>query len=100
MRSRYCAYALGLVDYILATTDPEGGAWEHDRASWAADVLRFASSTSFTGLEIRSSHESGDRGEVTFHAQLRRGGDDVSFAERSSFVRVEGRWLYHDGEVA
>lgn len=100
MRSRFCAYALGLVDYIIDTTDPEGSAWEPDRAQWAAEVVRFCTSTRFEGLEIRSSHASGDRGEVTFHAQLRRGADDVSFAERSTFVRVAGRWLYHAGEAA
>jgi SEC-C motif-containing protein len=100
MRSRYSAYALGLVDYVIDTTDPEGPLCQPDRAAWAADVRRFCTSTRFSGVEIRSSHERGDVGEVTFFAKLRRGGRDVSFAERSLFVRIDGRWLYHDGSPA
>ncbi len=98
MRSRYAAYAVGAIEYVLATTHPDGPQYEDDRVRWAADVQRFCQTTRFEGLEILASHEEGDRGEVTFTAHLSRDGKDVSFSERSSFVREDGRWLYFSGE--
>lgn len=95
MRSRYAAYAVGDVDYILATTDPEGPQFEPDRAAWARSIADFSRTTRFEQLEIRAvSQVIDERGEVEFFARLSRGGEDVSFVERSVFVRREGRWLY------
>ncbi|MFV8750271.1 YchJ family protein [Nannocystaceae bacterium ST9] len=98
MRSRYCAYALGEVDYLLATTHPEGPHFRSDTREWRADVAQFCTSTRFEGLEIQLSREQGDRGEVRFFARLSREGRDVSFVEHSVFVREGGRWLYLSGE--
>lgn len=95
MRSRYAAYAVGDVDYIVATTDPEGPAFRRDRDAWIADLRRFAALTTFERLEIREvSPVTGSHGEVRFFAQLARGGADVSFEERSLFVHRDGRWYY------
>jgi len=100
MRSRYCAYAMGLVDYILQTTDPAGPAFEHDTEAWRDQVQRFCAQTTFGGLTIQEQHETGDRGSVTFDATLSQQRQDVSFSERSQFTKVDGRWLYHGGEPA
>lgn len=97
MRSRYCAYAMGLTDYILATTDPTGPHFEADTAAWRASVQRFSTETRFLGLEVLAASERGDEGEVRFRATLERGGQDTSFGETSRFRRVSGRWLYHSG---
>jgi SEC-C motif-containing protein len=95
MRSRYAAYAAGDVDYIIATTDPQGPQFEHDRAAWARSIAAFCEATRFEQLEIRASSPVVDEhGEVEFFARLSRGGEDVSFVERSVFVRRDGRWLY------
>lgn len=95
MRSRYAAYAVGDVDYVLATTDPEGPQFEPDRAAWARSIADFSRATRFEQLEIRAvSPITDERGEVEFFARLSRGGEDVSFVERSLFVRRDGRWLY------
>lgn len=93
MRSRYAAYALGKVRYVMETTaePPE------DRESWRADIQRFCDGTRFTGLEIRSVEPGETEAWVTFHAVLDQGGRDASFTERSRFVRRE-RWLYESGE--
>jgi SEC-C motif-containing protein len=99
MRSRYCAYAIGNVDYVLSTTHPEGPQFRSDTRDWAANVADFCSNTSFEGLEVRSARESGDRGEVVFLARLVQGGRDVSFVEHSVFVRENGRWLYYSGDA-
>jgi SEC-C motif-containing protein len=99
MRSRYCAYAIGEVDYVLATTHPEGPQFRGDTGEWADDVRRFCASTRFEGLEVRSSRADGDRGEVVFFARLTQAGRDVSFVEHSVFVRENGRWLYYSGDA-
>lgn len=99
MRSRYSAYALGLTDYILATTDPTGPHFEPDTAAWRASVARFSAETRFQGLDVLASSEHGDEGAVRFRAHLEREGRDVSFGETSQFRRVNGRWLYHSGEA-
>jgi SEC-C motif-containing protein len=95
MRSRYAAYAVGDVDYIIATTDPNGPQFQADRSTWARSIAAFSAGTRFEKLEIRAVGPIVDeRGEVEFFARLSRDGDDVSFVERSVFVRRDGRWMY------
>jgi len=99
MRSRYAAYAKGLVDYVIATTAPDGPQWEADRATWHERIAAFGAGTRFVGLVIVDAPApSGDEGFVTFRAVLTQGDRDATFTERSRFVRVDGRWLYHSGE--
>lgn len=97
MRSRYAAFALGLVDYILDTTDPTGPMAQPDRRLWAADVDGFCRETRFAGLEVLGAGSDGDAGWVRFRAALTQDGRDASFEERSAFVRRGGRWLYVSG---
>jgi SEC-C motif-containing protein len=97
MRSRYSAYALGLVDYVIDTTAEKGPRARADRALWAREVAEFGGRTHFQGLEIRGSGEQGESGWVEFRAVLLEGAEDVSFSERSGFVKVNGRWLYASG---
>ena len=97
MRSRYSAYALGLVDHVIATTAAEGPRARADRAAWAGEIAAFGRRTSFDGLEIEGAGAEGDAGWVHFRAILSEGGADVSFEERSGFVRRDGRWLYASG---
>ena len=97
MRSRFCAYALGEVAYVIATTDPQGPQFQPNRARWEAEVEAFCAGTEFRALEVLEASEEGDEGRVTFRATLLQGGADASFAERSRFRRRQGRWLYHSG---
>lgn len=99
MRSRFSAYAVGDVDYLIATTDPAGPQFRADRDRWAEEIAEFCKRTRFEKLGVTHASEDGDRGEVVFFAKLSRDGEDVSFAERSRFTRVAGRWLYHSGEL-
>ncbi len=86
MRSRYSAYVLGLIEYLLATwhgsTSP--GDLELPPVKWL-------------GLEVRHAEESGDAGVVEFVARLREGGRAQRMHETSRFVREQGRWFYIDG---
>ena len=100
MRSRFCAYARGKSDYIISTTDPHGPAYEADLLQWRSSIRVFSACTTFVGLDIVQSHAEGSDAWVTFRAMLRQGNRDVSFAERSTFVRRAKRWLYVAGQTA
>lgn len=99
MRSRYAAYASGLVDYILDTTAP-GPQFVEDRDIWRDQVRSFCRHTVFLRLQVTEHVEEADRAFVTFYATLEQAGRDVSIGERSRFVRVDGRWCYHSGTPA
>ncbi|MFT5731478.1 MAG: SEC-C motif-containing protein [Paracoccaceae bacterium] len=107
MRSRFAAFACGLAHYVMATTDPEGSAFEPDAAAWERSILAFSMETGFDGLEILEAPggpregpgEGPDEGSVTFKAALTRGTGDVSFTEQSRFLRRDGRWFYHSGVI-
>ena len=88
MRSRYSAYVLGLVDYLLATWHPSTGPWELE-----------LSPLKWLGLEVRHAQASGDAGVVEFVARCRDGGRPQRLHEISRFVREGGRWYYIDGQM-
>lgn len=101
MRSRFAAYALGNVGYIMRTTHPQSPHRQRPQKAWRQDLEAFCRQTDFLGLQILQIGEPQDnRGWVTFRATLMRAGHDVSFTEKSQFERVNGRWLYHSGEFA
>ena len=92
MRSRYSAYVLGLHDYLVATWHPATRPvpFELDRTPG----LRWL------GLEIRRHAQLGeDKAVVEFVARYKPGGAPaVRLHEISRFERVDGRWLYVDGD--
>ena len=94
MRSRYAAYALNLPEYIMGTTHVGSRHWRGDTAVWRAELVGFSRATQFVGLRVLGVVEGEERGEVLFWAGLMEDGRDVSFVERSLFVREGGRWWY------
>jgi SEC-C motif-containing protein len=88
MRSRYSAYVLGLIDYLLATWHP----------STAPGELEL-SPVKWLGLEVRHAQMAGDAGVVEFVARCRDGGRAQRLHETSRFVREAGRWYYIDGQM-
>lgn len=98
MRSRFSAYAGGLVSYIIETTDPDSDEYKGDRDSWTLDIEAFCQGTEFLGLEVEQCLIHGDGGRVLFRVELKQDGEDVGFTEDSRFVRLDGRWLYSSGE--
>jgi SEC-C motif-containing protein len=89
MRSRYSAYVLGLIDYLLDT-------WHGSTSPGELEL----SPVKWLGLEVRHTMASGDAGVVEFVARLRDGGRAQRLHETSRFVREAGRWLYIDGQMA
>ncbi|MCK5795734.1 MAG: hypothetical protein KAI47_01010 [Deltaproteobacteria bacterium] len=100
MRSRYSAYALNRAPYVIETTHPDGPLHRSDSTSWLRETEVFCEETRFEGLQVLDTARDDQTGDgwVTFHAQLSQRGRDVSFTERSRFVRHEGRWKYFDGK--
>ncbi len=91
MRSRYCAYVLGLEAYLLATWHPEtrpiARGFETERA------IRWS------GLEIRRHVQMDETlAIVEFVARYKLNGRAYRLHEVSRFVREAGCWFYLDGE--
>jgi peptide deformylase len=100
MRSRYSAYALSVIDYVIETTHPGSPQYSENKSQWAKAISEFCAHTEFRKLEILGSQERGTFGTVTFVAHLFQKGKDVSYTERSYFEKINGRWLYLRGQLA
>jgi len=98
MRSRYTAYATGAVRHLLRTTHPAGPHFRSDERSWADELRNYCGLVDFVGLEVHEAAEAGEDGTVRFTARFLHGGQGGAIEEHSRFRRVEGRWLYLDGE--
>lgn len=99
MRSRYTAYATGDVGHVMRTTHPASPHREPDTRAWAADLRRYCDAVTFVGLTVLGATEDGDRGTVRFTARWRSGTREGAIEEHSRFERVDGRWLYLDGNA-
>ncbi|WP_338899156.1 YchJ family metal-binding protein [Streptomyces sp. TG1A-60] len=87
MRSRYSAFVVRDEAYLLRT-------W-HTRTRPAG--VDFDTTMRWTGLDILDTSDGSafhSTGSVTFRASFRGG----SLHERSRFERVDGAWVYVDGE--
>lgn len=93
MRSRYCAYKLGLTDYIINTTHPDGPHYQANRAQWKRDIEDFCQTTNFVHLAVLSA--VGDFGAVPRDAV--RGHARRLVYRTSLFRQHNGRWKYHSG---
>lgn len=97
MRSRYSAYVLSACAHLEHSLAPEA---RHDfdlkaTESWSKRVT-------WRGLEILSTSGGGagdEIGRVEFIAKFEEGGTAQSHHENSRFRRVDGNWLYVDGEM-
>lgn len=100
MRARYAAYAIGDVGFVIRTTHPDGPIAQDDRVAWKRELTEYCRATRFEGLTVleHTIDEAAGRATVTFTARLSQAGRDVSFTERSLFVREGARWAYHSGE--
>ena len=86
MKSRYSAFAVGDINYIIKTST-----FQKDYN----DLKAFSNSYNFKKLEIL------DLGAnfVIFKAFIECNGKDATFSEKSHFVQKDGRWYYDSGEI-
>lgn len=90
MRSRYTAFVLGRIDYLLAT-------WQADHRP--AELV-LDTDIKWLGLEVKVHRVlAADRAEVAFVARSALNGRASRLQENSRFVREGGRWYYTDGEI-
>lgn len=96
MRSRYTAYALGNIDYVMDTHDPETrqAADRENAATWA----READWRGLQLLQLEAGEVGDDTGIVEFKARFAIRGANQIHHERSIFRRIDGRWFYVRGE--
>ena len=91
MRSRYSAFVLCRHDYLLATWHP---------TTRPATIEPDPPGFRWLGLEVKSYRLlDADHAEVEFVARHKLGGRAHRLHERSRFERVDGVWLYVDGQM-
>ena len=89
MRSRYSAFVLDRLDYLLATWHP---------STRPGKLAANEPGLRWLGLEVRAHRPlDADHAEVEFIARSKLGGRAHRLHERSRFVREQGRWFYVDG---
>ena len=98
MKSRYSAYVTSNTKYIIETTHKENPDFTENKKEWEQDVFDFCKNTKFIGLEIIEFIDDEIESFVKFKANMIQNGNDVSFIEKSRFLKVEGIWLYVDGK--
>lgn len=99
MRSRYAAYALGLADYLIQTTHSHSPHFVANQKQWLQQIQSFSQQVSFDGLDILETQFSHPESFVTFVAHLSKNGKDLTFTERSRFLKEEQAWKYVDGRI-
>lgn len=91
MRSRYSAYVLDELDYLLRT-------WHPDTRPAALEPNE--AGTRWLGLDVRRHDRiDADHEIVEFVARVRIQGRASRIHEISRFTRVEGVWVYVDGDI-
>jgi SEC-C motif-containing protein len=90
MRSRYTAFVLDELDYLLDT-------WHSSTRPMSLEPN--APGTKWLGLDVRGhARQDDDHATVEFVARSRQNGRAARLHEVSSFVREDGRWFYVDGD--
>lgn len=94
MRSRYSAYTLGLVDYLISTTLPaqQGQLDRHAIEQWSRE-------SEWLGLQVTREDTDGTahRAQVSFIARWADpDGKQHSHMECSDFCRLGERWYFID----
>jgi len=97
MRSRYCAFVFGLVDYLFETTHP------NHRAKHLKEEIAFTcKGLAWTKLNVLETWQGGEGdkvGKVSFRASFVQNGAKGLHEEHSRFKRFGKAWMYVDGEV-
>ncbi|MGB3598301.1 MAG: YchJ family protein [Pseudomonas neustonica] len=94
MRSRYCAYTLGLIDYLVTTTLPA------QQTQLEVEQMRSWSEQSrWLGLEVEqvTGGAGSNRAQVTFTARWADPDESVhGHRECSDFKQIGERWYFID----
>ncbi len=94
MRSRFTAYCLKRVDYIVETTHPDTRT-----RNLNGEVAETADQLQWSNLQVLSTNQGQAKdkiGKVIFEADYVYNGKQEKHHERSRFRRFEGKWKYLD----
>ena len=92
MRSRYSAYTLGLIDYLVATTLPAQQA-QLDRQA----IAEWSHNSRWLGLTVEQEDATATRAQVIFTARWADpDGSQHSHRECSDFCKLGERWYFID----
>lgn len=97
MRARYCAYAMGVIDYLYKTSGPRVRK-EFD----AENSRKWAESAKWTGMEIvkaEAGSEAETNGTVEFIAHYAVKESDFDHHELATFEKIDNTWFFMDGQL-
>ncbi|MAF90438.1 MAG: hypothetical protein CL674_04130 [Bdellovibrionaceae bacterium] len=97
MRSRYSAFVVGEVQYLLDTHDPRSRE-ELD----VNEIEAWSKNSEWKGLniiEITDGDKNDTDGKVEFIASFEVDGEEHHHHERADFFRKGGVWFYKDGKM-
>lgn len=97
MRSRYTAFVLGAIDYLVDTTAPEKRNLI-DRAI-IAEQVQCTTWTGLTILDCVDGQTQDAEGVVEFEAAFETVDEQCVLHERSRFIQSAEGWYYVDGDV-
>ena len=93
MRSRYTAFTLAREAYLLAT-------WHPSQRPTSLNLAAENPPPRWLGLQIkRTQSVDATHAIVEFVARYKIGGRAHRLHETSHFERVDGHWLYVDGDI-
>jgi SEC-C motif-containing protein len=95
MRSRYSAYALGEIDWIIDSQVAEGRQFTDRKAT-----EEWSRRAAWQGLEILQTDQGqadDAEGVVEFKARYELGGEAIAHHEVATFRKVDGAWYFVDG---
>ena len=99
MRSRYSAYALGEVAWLLRSLHHTHPDHQRPPALVLHDLAKACRDFKYRGLWILDHASSPPAAQVLFLVRLYEKGKDRSFVERSEFLHDGRGWRYHDGKL-
>ena len=97
MKSRYCAFFICNPEYIIFTTHEKNPDFTSNIDLWKKSIIDFSKNTKFMNLEILDFIDEKES-FVTFKVTLFQNDEDISFIEKSRFLKVNDIWFYVDGE--
>jgi SEC-C motif-containing protein len=97
MRSRYTAFCLGNIDYLIVTHHPTHRSPDSRRTLTA--TIQRVTWKGLTILHSEAGQPADKTGLVEFVAIYQEDGRTAQLHERSRFRQQRGRWLYLEGDT-
>jgi SEC-C motif domain protein len=99
MRSRYAAYVVGDMDYLIRTLHRDHPDASRPHADVARELRAGQGVLKFPGLKIVEHRSTEGSAEVLFLARVFERGADRSFYEHARFLHDGTGWRYRSGEM-